>query len=102
MEISRAGGGKAAGGKDKTIALGSSAKVRQFLEGSVGRRGIHVRGRTAHLGIDYGMGSIGQKKVGLRSQIQKVKRLMPTVLRLGATGGPHVYSAGIMAAVKYG
>ena len=53
MKISRAGDGKAAGEKDKTIAIGSSAKVRHFLKRSVGRRGIHLRGRAAHLGIDY-------------------------------------------------
>ena len=71
MEISRAGDGKEAGEKDKTIALGSSVKIRVHLKGSFGRRGIHVRGRTAHLGIDYVAGAIGKRKHGLWGKMQK-------------------------------
>ena len=61
MDISRAGDGKEAGEKDKTIAVGSSVTARMHLKGSVRRRGIHVRGRTVHLGIDHGAGDWGKK-----------------------------------------
>ena len=87
MRISRAGDGRVAGAQHKTIAIGSSRKVRERLRKGVGRRGIHVRSSLAHLGIDFGAGSLGRRKPGVKAKIQKAKEVMPRIRRLGAVGG---------------
>ena len=102
MRISRAGDGKEAEAQHKTIAIGSSRQVRARLGMGVGRRGIHVRSRLAHLGIDYGAGSLGKRKPGVKAKIQKAKEVMPRIKRLGAVGGPRIFRAGVISAVKYG
>ena len=102
MKISRAGDGMEAEARHKTVAIGSSRRVRERLKKGVGKRGIHVRTRLAHLGIDYGVGALGRGKPGVRGKVKKAREVMPRIRRLGAVGGPHVFKTGVVKAVKYG
>ena len=90
------------GTRTRPIAVGSSVAVRLKLKNSVGVRGIHVRQRTLHLGIDYAAGAIGMRKRGQQSRLKEARRRFPRIRRLGAVGGPQVFRAGIVQAIRYG
>ena len=86
----------------KTVCLGSGPGIRARLAAKMGKRGIHIRRETKHLGVDYGPGIRKRLKAAQKKRLQNAKNQAARIRRLGGIGGARVFRGGPMQAMRYG
>ena len=86
LTISRRRRGFASDG-DKTICVGSKARLRALLKQSLSKKGFHVRERAKHLGVDYGPGCARRFKQAQKKRFDLARSRLPRIRRLGGVAG---------------